>query len=227
MKRRNDAPRLSPSDPHSVIYLAARREWNERYGSYIARERIWRWMAFACLGVTAVAVYGYATERNKNHAVPFVVEVDRLGATAAMRRAEEAAPLDPKLIKYQLARWVSDMRSVRTDRTAQHNLMDEAFAWIDRKSPAAAKAVEWGQAHNPFDRMNTELVDILPATPLPVSGNTWRVPWREITRGTDGRVATTADLEAMITFSVTPPADDATIAVNPTGLYVTDFTFPQ
>jgi len=24
-------------------YLAARREWNERYGDYIARARNWRW----------------------------------------------------------------------------------------------------------------------------------------------------------------------------------------
>ena len=32
-------------------YLDARREWNERYGSYISRAKNWRLMAFGVLGV--------------------------------------------------------------------------------------------------------------------------------------------------------------------------------
>jgi type IV secretory pathway TrbF-like protein len=32
-------------------YLAARQEWNERYGDYIARARNWRRAAFAALAV--------------------------------------------------------------------------------------------------------------------------------------------------------------------------------
>jgi type IV secretory pathway TrbF-like protein len=34
MKRPANTPSLNPNDPHSAVYLAARREWNERYGSY-------------------------------------------------------------------------------------------------------------------------------------------------------------------------------------------------
>ena len=34
-------------------YLSARREWNERYGDYIARARNWRGAAFAALAISA------------------------------------------------------------------------------------------------------------------------------------------------------------------------------
>jgi type IV secretory pathway TrbF-like protein len=37
MRRSSTAPTLEPNNPHSAVYLAARREWNERYGSYIAQ----------------------------------------------------------------------------------------------------------------------------------------------------------------------------------------------
>ena len=32
-------------------YLSARREWNERYGDYIARARSWRWAALEAIAV--------------------------------------------------------------------------------------------------------------------------------------------------------------------------------
>ena len=36
-------------------YLAARREWDERYGNLITRERDWRLMALLC-GLTTLVV---------------------------------------------------------------------------------------------------------------------------------------------------------------------------
>ena len=39
-------------------YLAARREWDERYGSLISRERNWRRMAVLCGLTTLVAIGG-------------------------------------------------------------------------------------------------------------------------------------------------------------------------
>jgi type IV secretory pathway TrbF-like protein len=36
MKRPANAQSIDPDNPHSAIYIAARREWNERYGDYIS-----------------------------------------------------------------------------------------------------------------------------------------------------------------------------------------------
>jgi type IV secretory pathway TrbF-like protein len=60
-------------------YLSARREWNERYGDYIARARNWRWAAFAALAVSLVLAIGVVWEAAQSKVVPYVVEVDKLG----------------------------------------------------------------------------------------------------------------------------------------------------
>ena len=58
MKRPVQVPALDPDGPHSAVYMAARAEWNERYGSYIAQAHAWRLTALASLGVAFVAVTG-------------------------------------------------------------------------------------------------------------------------------------------------------------------------
>src|ERR1700757_614088 len=99
MKRPLDTSALDPDGPHSAVYLAARREWNERYGSYIAQAHAWRLTALAALGVAFVAVGGVVWIGAQNHVVPYVVQTDRLGDALAISRADIASPSDPRLIR--------------------------------------------------------------------------------------------------------------------------------
>ena len=69
-------------------YLSARREWNERYGDYIARARNWRSAAFAALAISAVLALGVVWEAAQSKVVPYVVEVDKLGDAIAVARAD-------------------------------------------------------------------------------------------------------------------------------------------
>ena len=96
MKRTLKAPALDPDSPHSAVYLAARREWNERYGSYIAQAHAWRLTALASIGVAFVAVAGVVWIGAQNRVVPYVVQTDRLGDAIAIRRADVASPLCPQ-----------------------------------------------------------------------------------------------------------------------------------
>ena len=78
-------------------YLSARREWNERYGDYIARARNWRWAAFAALGISLVLAIGVVWEAAQSKVVPYVVEVTnsatpfRLHAPIALLRPTYAS----------------------------------------------------------------------------------------------------------------------------------------
>ncbi len=56
-------------------YLAARREWDERYGNLISRERNWRIMAILCSLVALASVGGMIRLSTKSHIVPFVVAI--------------------------------------------------------------------------------------------------------------------------------------------------------
>src|ERR1700686_1996280 len=99
MKRPANAETLDPESPHSAIYLAGRREWNERYGSYIAQRDSWRMLALASLGGAAIAVGGVVWLSAQSRVVPYVVEVNKLGDELAVRRANVAPPVDPAVIR--------------------------------------------------------------------------------------------------------------------------------
>jgi type IV secretory pathway TrbF-like protein len=227
MLRSAKLPVLDSDNPHSAVYLAARREWNERYGSYIAQAHAWHLAALASLGVAFVAVVGIARIGTQSHIVPYVVQTDMLGDAIAIRRADIAAPLDARLLRAQLARWVDDVRSVYLDVTAEKHVITEAYAMVDRNAAAGPTLNDWFSQNDPFKRAQDDTVSVAVQSVLPLSGNTWRVEWREDRRTRQGALESSQQWQATITISINPPTDDATIWINPTGLYVESFDWSQ
>jgi type IV secretion system protein TrbF len=227
MKRPPGVPALTPDNPQSAVYIAARAEWNERYGSYIAQAHAWRLTALASLGVAFVAVAGVVWIGAQNRVVPYVVQTDKLGDALAISRADVAAPADPRLIRAGLARWIADVRSVYVDVAAERKLVDDAYVMVNRNGAATQQLNDWFSHNNPFKRAETDMVGVSVESVLPISGNTWRVEWREDKRGRDGMTEPPAHWQATITISISPPTSDAVILVNPVGLYVDSFHWAQ
>lgn len=227
MKRPFDTPAAASENPHSAVYLAARREWNERYGGYIAQAHAWRLTAVASLAVALVAVSGVVWIGAQNRVVPYVVETDRLGDARAISRADIAAPADPRLIRAGLARWISDVRTVYLDVAAERAVVREAYVMVNRNAAALQQLNEWFSRRDPFQRAQTEIVGVAVESVLPISAQTWRVEWREDRRGRDGTGDPPSHWQATVTISISPPTDDATILVNPLGLYVESFNWER
>src|SRR6201996_6661396 len=160
MKRPMKVPALDPDGPHSAVYMAARAEWNERYGSYIAQAHAWRLTAFASLGVAIIAVAGVVWIGAQNRVVPYVVQTDRLGDAVAISRADIAAPADPRLIRSPLARWGDDVRAVYVDVAAEKHVINDAYAMVDRNAAGATTLNDWFARNDPFKRAQDETVGI-------------------------------------------------------------------
>jgi type IV secretion system protein TrbF len=77
-------------------YLAARREWDERYGDQITHARNWRSMAFLSGVVSLIASGGMIWQTSKSQVVPFVVVTDSLGRSVASGIADQASPADER-----------------------------------------------------------------------------------------------------------------------------------
>ena len=221
MKRPANAQTLDPDSPHSAVYLAGRREWNERYGSYIAQRDAWRLLAMASLGVAAIAVAGVVWLSAQSRVVPYVVEVNHLGDALAVRRADVVTSVDPAVIRAQLARFIGDVRSVYIDVQAERAVIGEAYAMVDKNAAAFTFLNDYFASNDPFKRAAQETVaaHVESVLPLP-GGNTWRVEWREDSYARDGRPESVKHWEATITVSINPPTTDEAILVNPTGLFV-------
>ena len=84
-----------PKTVHSP-YLAARKEWDERYGDLISRARNWRAVAFLFGAIALAAVGGMIVIAKQAKVVPYVVAVDSLGRVASAGLAEQTAATDDR-----------------------------------------------------------------------------------------------------------------------------------
>ncbi|PZR74835.1 MAG: conjugal transfer protein TrbF, partial [Stutzerimonas stutzeri] len=70
------------NSPIANPYLAARNEWNERYGSYVKAVAAWRIVGVTGI-VMAVIGFTYALYQSTQvKLVPYIVEVDKLGTAS-------------------------------------------------------------------------------------------------------------------------------------------------
>ena len=228
--RHPKAPALDPDNPHSAVYMAARREWNERaWQGYIAQAHAWRLTALAAIGVAFVAVAGVAWIGACKTAWCRTCGADgnRLGDALAISRADIAPPADPRLIRSQLARWVDDVRTVYIDVEAdklchQRSLRDGGSQCGERAGTERLVLAQRPVQARTIDRSACPSESV-----LPLSGNTWRVEWREDRHARQGALESSQHWEATITVSINPPTTDSTVLVNPTGLYVESFDWSQ
>lgn len=208
-------------------YQAARQEWLERYGDHIAAAKSWRRVAMLALITAALALAALIWTGTQKEVVPYVVEVDKLGAVAALDRADRLDRPQKHLITAALARWIAGVRTVYADAAAQRSLVGEAYAMVNRFGEAHSVLNEHMRAHDPFERARTETVAVDVRSVLPIAGDSWRIEWREEIRSRDGTRIASTDYQASVSLSFSPPRDEAAIRANPLGLYVSAFHWAQ
>lgn len=211
--------------PHP--FLDGRREWNERFGDYIAQARSWRYTAFVTLLVCFALALGVIWQMTQSKIVPYIVEVDSLGRPLAMARADQPAPADQRIIRAQLASFVADTRSVIADGAAMKQSLERAYALVPNGAPAFTYLNEFYQRKSPFERAQTETVQVDIRSTLPVSEKTWQVEWTETARNLQGQLIARTNWQAMLTIHLDPPETDAEILRNPIGLYVMNLSWTQ
>lgn len=206
-------------------YLNARQEWNERYGDYISQARSWKIAALVSLGVCAVSVVGVIVMANSSRIVPYVVEVNRLGDAVGVHRADQARALDPRVVKAQLARFITAWRSVSPDVAVQKRTLEDMYAFLSAGDPATVALNEYMKANNPYERATTETVSVTIENVLPLAGETWQIDWLEERRSRSGELKDVKRWRAAITPAFKQPTDEMTILRNPLGLYTREISF--
>lgn len=211
----------------SSPYLLARREWNERYGSYIARAKVWRGIALTSLVIAAVAVGGVVYFASQNKLIPYIVEVGGDGQPLKAYYAEEAQTLDQRIVRAQLAQFVQDMRSVSTDVAVQRRAVERAYAHLSADMPAYTAVNEWFRQNVPFERATEETVVVEVRQVLPLSDKTWRIEWVERPRSRNGESMPATRWTGTATIVNSGELNPQTLLYNPTGLYIKDFDWSR
>lgn len=208
-------------------YVYARREWNERYGSYIAQAHTWKLVALASMALSAILVFNLVSLANSSKVVPYVVEVDKLGNAVAVKPADKALTSDERIIRGQLSNFVVNARSITPDRLVQKRWLDSVYAMA---TPSAATFLsDHYRKNDPFEKGKTSLVSVEINSCLPIrpSESSWQVQWTETTRGLDGLVQGVSRYQAILNTTKYTPTTEQQILANPSGTAVDQISWNQ
>ena len=201
-------------------YLAARREWDERYGDQISRARNWRTMAFLSAAIAIVLAAGLIWQSSRSRIVPFIAVVDSFGRPIVSGLSDQTTTADERLKKATVLEWVEELRTVTTDGVAQRKAIDRVYSHIANNSPAMTFVSDFYRANQPFERAQNETVGVDVRSVLPTSDRTFEVDWIETSRDLYGNVKTTERWKGTFTIAVNTPTEERIARVNPLGLYV-------
>jgi type IV secretion system protein TrbF len=202
-------------------YLAARREWDERYGEFITRARNWRTMAIISALVALIATGGMLWQSARSRVIPFVVLVDSLGRPIASGLAEQASVGDDRLRRAVIQDWIENVRMVTTDGIAQRRAIDHVYAYIASGTNAQAFISDFYRNDPSFKRAQTGTVSVEVKSVLPTSDRTFEVDWIETARDLFGGVKSTDHWKGSFTIALNAPTEERQARINPLGLYVT------
>jgi type IV secretory pathway TrbF-like protein len=200
-------------------YLAACREWDERYGEFITRARNWRTVAMISALAGLLATGGIVWQSARSHVVPFVVLIDSLGRPVASGLAEQTSVGDDRLRRAVLQDWLEGLRLVTTDGIAQRRAIDRVYAHIASGTNAQAFISEFYRNDPPFKRAQTGTVSVEAKSVLSTSDRSFEVDWIETSRDLYGNV--NYHWKGSFIVALNPPTEERQARINPLGLYVT------
>lgn len=214
---------MASGNPPENPYIAARQEWNERYGSYVKTAASWRVVGITGM-VMAVIGFSYALfQSTQVKLVPYIVEVDKLGTASSAGFPQQIEYADPRVVRATLGSFVSNFRSVTPDAVVQKQYIDRTYAHLRTSDPATEKVNAWFRSSSPFDKARNATVAIEVNNIVALSNQSYQIDWTEFERDRKGKETAVRRFRGIATVTLTPPQDEASIRLNPIGLYLRDF----
>lgn len=210
-------------------YLNARKQWNFIVGDAIHSRQLWQFVGLTSLLIALGGVGGMIYIGSQSKFVPYLVEVNKLGETVAVARADQAQATDERITRAMIGRFIMSARTVTTDISLQRRFVLDTYGMLNPKDAATAKMNEWfngSENASPFKRAEKELVSVDIKSVLRQSESSWQVDWVETTRGHDGQLLTPPqNMRALLNIYYIPPTTEEQIQKNPIGLFIKDFSW--
>lgn len=210
-------------------YVAARREWDERYGDFLTAAKNWKMVAFLSLSVAGIAVVCAVYLATQNRVIPYIVEIDKLGTVLRVQEASASKRIDiQKIIPGQLAGFIKKSREVVLDARLQRQNILDAYIYIPKNAPAATKLNQFFIKNDPFERARATTVFTKIRNILPLKDKVFEIEWKEIVMDRkNGKTISNDNYKAVFYIDIASSQDSDGIIKNPTGLIIKDFNWSK
>lgn len=198
-------------------YQRAAQVWDDRIGSARVQAHNWRLMAFGSLILSAGLASALVWQSTTGSIVPWVVQVDKLGAAQVVAPATaDYQPSDPQVAFY-LAKFIEQVRSIPADPIIVRQNWLRAY---DFTTQAGALALnDYARNNDPFAKIGKQQVAIDVSSVIRASPTSVRIAWIE-RRYQDGSLASTERWSAIVTVVVQTPRTADALRKNPLGIYI-------
>ena len=215
-------------DPESPASRAARK-WDEREGEIIVQNYNLRRLLTGFMAVIVILTVALVYKSMSSDVMPYIVEVDQVtGQVRNVGTVEEARNYEPgeEVYKYFLSRFVKNTREIPLDPVVyKENLMEaNGFLTID----AANKLQTMLRTEKITDKFGLQTVQINISTVLPMEGgHSYQIRWTEenFTLGSGDKKV--IPYSGIFTVQTIKSQDERQRAINPIGLYISDFSWSK
>jgi type IV secretion system protein TrbF len=198
-------------------YQKAAQVWDERIGSARVQAKNWRLMAFGSLLLSAGLASGLVWQSARGTIVPWVVQVDRLGAAQAIAPAEaDYRPTDPQ-VAWHLARFIEQVRSIPADPIIVRQNWLRAYDFTTDRGALVLN--DYARTNDPFTKIGKVQVAVEVSSVIRASPDSFRIAWIE-RRYENGQIAGTERWTAILTIAIQQPRDAERLRKNPLGVFV-------
>lgn len=219
----------------NIDYQAARREWLERYGDYIAQARNWRLVAIGSLVIAGMFGAGMVYEAQRVKVVPYVIAMDKLGESVRLAQAVQLGAVDKPVVTHIIANFVTRTRERISDPNAENLAFRGAYNYVTADGQQQLNAY-FGE-HSPLEaignpNLRSRTVTIVSCLPMgePADGKgSYQVQWieRDVTpQGAQTKETHwTGIVQYVVDKALAKTAQD--VLSNPFGVYVTSFQWQE
>ena len=198
-------------------YQKAAQVWDERIGSARLQARNWRLMAMGCLALSAGLSAALVWQAARGTVVPYVVEVDNLGAAQAVAHAvSDFRQTDPQ-IAWHLARFIENVRQLPADPVVLRQNWLRAYDFATDRGAVALN--DHARRDDPFARVGDTQVSVEISSVIRASDTSFRIAWIE-RRYVGDQLAATERWTAILTVVIQPPRTAERLRANPLGVFV-------
>lgn len=210
---------LSPADK-------AKRTWDEREGDIIVRNHNLRKLVMLLLLILVVLVGCIIYLATKSSVQPFVVmanpETGEIWHVGTIAEAQDFEP-NEAMKKYFVSNVVKNLREMPLDPVVYTDNTKKGFYFMTRDAVAKVQGLRQEEHVSELFGRQTVTVNIVSVLPME-GGNSFQVRWTEDTFNLGSESKTTTPYTGIFTTQMIAQKDEAVLANNPIGFYITDFS---
>lgn len=214
----------SPADPARRAAAA----WDKRIGDVVVQNHNWRKIALGLLVSNIIVAGGLTYQSMKSQVIPYVVTVDK--STGKVEKAgafinNDYTPQEAET-KYFLANFIQNGRNIQLDPIQQQKAQDKAYSFLTKTAAQKFVSIQRAEKYQQKYAYMTIQAKIKSIQKIPET-DSYHASWTEEEFTVHDGKMNIKNYEGVFTVITLPVKDDATLLVNPLGIYISDLNFSQ